>query len=72
MELHSFVFSAVMLLFVSSIAVAVSKRLGLGSILGLLITGIIVGPYSPGPYLTLQVDDVRHFTELGVVFLLFT
>jgi glutathione-regulated potassium-efflux system ancillary protein KefC len=71
MELNSFVLSAVLLLFAASIAVALFKHLGLGSVLGLLVAGIIVGPHSPGPYVTTHVEDVRHFTELGVVLLLF-
>ncbi len=71
MELDSFVISAVVLLATTSIAVALFKHLGLGSVLGLLVAGIVVGPYSPGPAVTEHVEDVRHFTELGVVLLLF-
>jgi glutathione-regulated potassium-efflux system protein KefB len=71
MYLDTFIYSALILLLVTSVAVALFKHLGLGSVLGLLVAGIVVGPYSPGPYLTQHVDDVRHFTELGVVLLLF-
>ena len=71
MHLDTFIFSAMILLLVTSMAVALFKHLGLGSVLGLLVAGIVVGPYSPGPYVTQHVDDVRHFTELGVVLLLF-
>ncbi|MCP4488291.1 MAG: portal protein [Gammaproteobacteria bacterium] len=71
MHLESFIVSALLLLAVTSVAVALFRRLGLGSVLGLLIAGIVVGPHSPGPYITPHVEDVRHFTELGVVLLLF-
>ncbi len=71
MDPKSFVYSAVLLLIVASIGVAVFRHFGLGSILGLLVTGIIVGPHTPGPSVTTEVDNVRHFTELGVVLLLF-
>jgi glutathione-regulated potassium-efflux system protein KefB len=71
MDLDSFVLSAVLLLIATSVAVALFKYLGLGSVLGLLVAGIIVGPHSPGPFVTTHVEDVRHFTELGVVLLLF-
>jgi glutathione-regulated potassium-efflux system protein KefB len=71
MHLDTFIYSALILLLVTSVAVTLFKHLGLGSVLGLLVAGIVVGPYSPGPYLTQHVDDVRHFTELGVVLLLF-
>jgi glutathione-regulated potassium-efflux system ancillary protein KefC len=71
MHLDTFLFSALLLLLATSITVALFKHLGLGSVLGLLVAGIVVGPYSPGPYVTEHVEDVRHFTELGVVLLLF-
>ncbi|MBT2969429.1 MAG: cation:proton antiporter [Candidatus Thiodiazotropha sp. (ex Ctena orbiculata)] len=71
MHLDTFLFSALLLLLATSIAVTLFKHLGLGSVLGLLVAGIIVGPHSPGPYVTEHVGDVRHFTELGVVLLLF-
>ncbi len=71
MELQSFIFSAIVLLTAAALAVALFKHLGLGAILGLLVAGIAVGPHSIGPYVTTHVDDVRNFTELGVVLLLF-
>lgn len=71
MNLDSFITSALLVLIATSIAVALFKYLNLGSVLGLLVAGIIVGPYSPGPYVTEHVEDVRNFTELGVVLLLF-
>lgn len=71
MYLDNFIFSALLLLAVTSVAVTLFRHLGLGSILGLLIAGVVVGPHSPGPYVTAHVEDVRHFTELGVVLLMF-
>jgi glutathione-regulated potassium-efflux system ancillary protein KefC len=72
MELDThFLFSLVWLLVVATVAVGLFSRAGLGSILGLLVAGVVVGPYSPGPVLTDNVEAVRHFTELGVVLLLF-
>ncbi|WP_029134974.1 cation:proton antiporter [Sedimenticola selenatireducens] len=71
MHLDTFIFSALLLLAVTSVAVTLFRHLGLGSILGLLIAGVVVGPHSPGPYVTAHVEDVRHFTELGVVLLMF-
>ena len=71
MELESFISSAVILLIAASVMVVLFKHLGLGSIAGLLVAGIIVGPHTPGPYITTHVEGVRSFTELGVVLLLF-
>jgi glutathione-regulated potassium-efflux system protein KefB len=66
-----FVVAAVFLLVVTSVTVALSSRLGLGSVIGLIVAGVIVGPHSPGPALTHHVEDLRRFTEFGVVLLLF-
>lgn len=71
MDPHSFIYSAVLLLVVASVAVTLFRHFGLGTILGLLVTGIIVGPHTPGPFVTTEVDSVRQFTEIGVVMLLF-
>ena len=51
------------------VAVPVSTRLGLGSVLGYLIAGIIIGPV-----LGLsghEMHDLQHFAEFGVVMMLF-
>jgi CPA2 family monovalent cation:H+ antiporter-2/glutathione-regulated potassium-efflux system ancillary protein KefC len=53
----------------ASIAVPLAKRFGLGSVLGYLIAGIIIGPF--GLSLIGHVDEVMHFTEFGVVMMLF-
>jgi len=71
MELETFITSAVILLIVASAMVVLFKHFGLGSVAALLVAGIIVGPYTPGPYITAHVEGVRSFTELGVVLLLF-
>jgi glutathione-regulated potassium-efflux system protein KefB len=71
LEPKSFVDSAVIILVATAFAVAIFRRFGLGSVLGLLVAGIFIGPHTPGPTVTNQVEDVRHFTELGVVLLLF-
>jgi len=71
LEPESFVEAAVVLLVFTAFAVAIFRRFGLGSVLGLLVAGILIGPYTPGFVVTRNVEEVRHFTELGVVLLLF-
>ncbi|MEJ8473524.1 monovalent cation:proton antiporter-2 (CPA2) family protein [Roseibium algae] len=51
------------------IAVPVAKRLGLGSVVGYLAAGAVIGPFGLG-YLG-SGEDVLHVAELGVVLLLF-
>lgn len=71
MEHQSFVTSAMFVLVTSSVTVGVFRQFGLGSVFGLLIAGVFIGPYTPGPKVTDDVEHLRHFTELGVVLLLF-
>jgi glutathione-regulated potassium-efflux system ancillary protein KefC len=49
--------------------VPVATRLGLGAVLGYLIAGIAIGPWGLG--LISNVDVILHFSEFGVVLLLF-
>lgn len=73
MGLHDFLHSAVLLLSVTVTAVLLFKRAGLGSLLGLLVAGLIVGPHAPEALsITKDPDTVRDFTELGVILLMFT
>jgi CPA2 family monovalent cation:H+ antiporter-2 len=51
------------------VAVPISNRLGLGSVLGYLIAGIAIGPVLG--VIGGESEDVRHFAEFGVVMMLF-
>ena len=51
------------------IAVPIAARLGIGAVLGYLLAGIAIGPWGVG--LISDVDEILHFSELGVVFLMF-
>jgi len=51
------------------IAVPLSKRLGLGSVLGYLAGGVVIGPWGLG--VVSDVESILHFGEYGVVLLLF-
>ncbi|MGQ0657205.1 MAG: monovalent cation:proton antiporter-2 (CPA2) family protein [Chromatiales bacterium] len=45
------------------------KRLGLGTVLGYLVAGMLIGPW--GLRVVSDVENTLHFSELGVVLLLF-
>lgn len=61
--------SVVALLAAGVVAVPLFKRLGLGSVLGYLTAGIIIGPY--GLKLFSDPQAILHIAELGVVMFLF-
>jgi len=52
------------------IAVPLARRLGLGSALGYILAGVIIGPYLLG-LVGDEGQDVMHFAEFGVVLMLF-
>ncbi|WP_438022887.1 monovalent cation:proton antiporter-2 (CPA2) family protein [Sorangium sp. So ce233] len=51
------------------VAVPLFKRIGLGAVLGYLVAGGLIGPW--GLRLITNVEAILHFSELGVVLLLF-
>jgi len=70
MDQHSFLFQALVYLAAAVLLVPFSKKLGLGSVLGYLIAGIIIGPALLG-FVGSEGEDIMHFAEFGVVMMLF-
>ena len=66
---HGVLFNIFIYLAAGVVAVPIAKRLGLGSVLGYLIAGAIVGPYALS--LISNQEDVMHVAEFGVVMMLF-
>ncbi|MEP2281116.1 monovalent cation:proton antiporter-2 (CPA2) family protein [Maribacter sp.] len=66
----SILFDAIVFLLGAIICVSIAKRLGLSSVLGYLIAGVLIGPYVLG-FIGEEGDDILHFAEFGVVVMLF-
>jgi monovalent cation:proton antiporter-2 (CPA2) family protein len=66
----SILFQAIIFLAGALICVPLAKRLGLSSVLGYLIAGILIGPYVLG-FVGEEGEDILHFAEFGVVIMLF-
>ncbi|MFZ6649626.1 glutathione-regulated potassium-efflux system protein KefC [Undibacterium sp. TJN25] len=66
---NNLLFNALIYLLAAVVAVPVAKRLGLGAVLGYLIAGMAIGPW--GLRLIEDVQIILHFSEFGVVLLLF-
>ena len=62
-------FQAFIYLIAAVIAVPIAKRLGLGSVLGYLIAGIVIGPVLG--IVGTETVSIQHFAEFGVVMMLF-
>lgn len=69
MHSESILINALYYLLAAVVSVPLFKRLGLGSILGYLFAGVVLGPHALG--LVHDPDEVLHFAEYGVILLLF-
>ncbi len=67
--MESFLFQALIYLGAAVIAVPIAARLGLGSVLGYLSAGILIGPVLG--LVGSETQDLQHFAEFGVVMMLF-
>lgn len=69
MHSDSLLINALYYFLAAVIAVPLFKKIGLGSILGYLCTGIVLGPHALA--IVSDPDEVLHFAEYGVILLLF-
>jgi monovalent cation:H+ antiporter-2, CPA2 family len=67
--LETFFIQATIYLAAAVAAVPIAARLGLGSVLGYLLAGLLIGPVLG--LVGSEAEDVRHFAEFGVVMMLF-
>jgi len=67
--MEGILFQASIYLAAAVIAVPIASRLGLGSVLGYLAAGIIIGPILG--VVGLETAELQHFAEFGVVMMLF-
>ena len=56
-------------LIVAFIGGTIARRIGLPTIVGYLLAGIIIGPFTPG--FVGDIETIRQLAELGVIFLMF-
>jgi monovalent cation:proton antiporter-2 (CPA2) family protein len=66
-----FFLSAFIYLATAVLMVPIAHRLGLGSVLGYLIGGALIGPFALGWVGGTQGEEAMHFAEFGVVIMLF-
>ena len=70
MSTETFFTQAFVYLTAAVVAVPLAKRFGLGSVLGYLLAGVVIGPFMLG-FVGAEGEDVMHFAEFGVVMMLF-
>ncbi len=62
--------NAMIFLGAALIFVPIAKKLGIGSVLGYIIAGIVIGPFVFG-FIGNEGEDIMHAAEFGVVMMLF-
>ncbi|WP_306352800.1 monovalent cation:proton antiporter-2 (CPA2) family protein [Flavobacterium sp. '19STA2R22 D10 B1'] len=67
---ETFLFQAMIYLAAAVIMVPIAKKMALGSVLGYLIAGILIGPFCL-EFIGVEGHDIMHFAEFGVVMMLF-
>jgi CPA2 family monovalent cation:H+ antiporter-2 len=67
--MDSFLFQSAIYLLAGCAAVPLAVRLGLGSVLGYLVAGVIIGPVAG--LVGSETESLQHFAEFGVVMMLF-
>ena len=72
MNVDHLMFAAAVTMTVTAIALGIAKRLELGSIVALLIVGMMLGPHSPKPLFTGHIEEMKAVGEIGVMLLMFT
>lgn len=65
----NYLLHAVVLLATAAVAAPLARALKIGSVLGYLAAGVLIGPHVFG--LFTDVENILHVAELGIVFLLF-
>ncbi|MEY3775441.1 MAG: hypothetical protein RLZZ129_2221, partial [Verrucomicrobiota bacterium] len=60
-----------LVLIAAGIAGALCKRVGLSAIVGYLLAGIVVGPFTPPFSFVLDVARIETLSQIGLVFLMF-
>ncbi|HMW04098.1 MAG TPA: monovalent cation:proton antiporter-2 (CPA2) family protein [Leptospiraceae bacterium] len=67
---HDFLIQAIVYLTAAILCVPIAKKIGMGSVLGYLTAGILIGPFVLG-FVGQEGKDVMHIAEFGVVMMLF-
>jgi CPA2 family monovalent cation:H+ antiporter-2 len=67
--MDSFLIQAALYLLAAVVAVPLARRMGLGSVLGYLIAGVVIGPALG--LVGSETQSLQHFAEFGVVMMLF-
>lgn len=71
-ELAPLIYDLAIMLGIAGVAVVLCQRIHQPVVLGYLIAGIVIGPYTPPYQLVKDIPNIQVISILGVIFLMFT
>jgi len=71
-HLAPLIYDLTIMLGVAAIVVLLFQRIRQPVVLGYLVAGIIIGPYTPPHAFVTDIDNIKILSELGVIFLMFS
>ncbi len=72
MELFPLIRDLALILGVAAVFALIFQRIHQPLVLGYLLAGLIIGPYTPSTPMIVDIPSVKMWAELGVIFLMFT
>ncbi|MFC1519872.1 cation:proton antiporter [Pseudomonadota bacterium] len=72
MDINNYLLPAIIALSIITISIVIFARLGVGTIVGFIVAGIILGPHTPGPIATTNIETLQNIADFGVVLFLFS
>ena len=63
MDFSAVLLAIIVFLTATAACVILFQRLGFGSILGFIVAGVLVGPYTPGPVPVHAVDELSSIAD---------
>jgi len=71
MNIDQLLLAVALMMLATAAALAVAKKLNVGSIVALMAVGMALGPHSPWPLVTGHIEELQAVGEIGVMLLLF-
>lgn len=71
-DIAPLIYDLAIMLGLASIVIVIFQRIKQPVVLGYLVAGMVIGPYTPPYRLVSDIENIKTLSELGVVFLMFS
>ncbi len=70
--MDTYLLPAITALSIITLSIIFFSRIGMGTIVGFIVAGILLGPNTPGPIAATNIEAIQSIADFGVVLFLFT